>query len=148
MFMFNRIISLILIAAVFGCPLWCSMGICQCTGGPNIAMNAVKSGLCGTPPCCTGVTQPTHEPSSSGTGDPQPKPEGLRCQGICGGAVLESPCQIPAVDVSLFSPMLNSVQDRLLSPKLCGFREPDFPDCNRSENRGRSVRIRYMSFQC
>jgi hypothetical protein len=146
--MFNRIISLILIAAVFGCPLWCSMGICECTGGANAAMINVKLDQCCQPPCCTNVTETTRESRSSSTDDPQPKPEGLRCQGICGGAVLESPCQIPAVELCQFSPVLNNVQYRLLATQLCEFREPDSPDYNRSENRGRSVRIRHMSFQC
>lgn len=145
--MFNRIISLILAAAVFGCPLWCSMGICQCSGGAIAAKNSEETGQCCQPPCCTAGQKP-QELRWPSNGDPQPEPEGLRCQGICGGAVLESPCQIPTAGLCQFLPALKIVQHWLQATQQCEVRGLSFPDDNRSENWGRSVRILYMSFQC
>ena len=145
--MFNRIVSIALIAAVFGCPLWCSMGMCQCDGEPTRVQVETTLPSCCTPPCCSASADPGNSPSHSDESCPQRKSDSLRCQGICGGAVLESPCQLPALELCL---RLSGVDNQLclLTRSQCGTLEPDFPECVRGKNQGRSIRIRQMSFLC
>ena len=143
--MFHRIISLLLIAAVFGCPLWCSMGICQCSGGMTTLAEKVSE--CCQPTCC-GCTFASKTATTSEPETPDSKRKNSRCQGICGGAVLESPCELPAVDLCRF---LNCVDNDAFLLLAKDYRVVQTPDCQEflwAENQGRSVRIRLMSFQC
>ena len=147
--MFNRLISLALIVTVLGCPLWCSMGFCQCSGETtNLTGDVVdccKSTCCGT--TIEAEATPSQEPKEQG-----PKSERLRCQGICGGAVLESQCQIPASDLSHFltcfdkgAPLRFSREHSVQKGTYLRSGIPEFP---RADCRGRSLRICIMSFQC
>jgi len=145
--MFNRIVSIALIAAVFGCPLWCSMGMCQCDGVQSSVQVETTLPHCCTPPCCSATAETGDSPCHSDNSCPQRKPDSLRCQGICGGAVVESPCQLPALELCLLLPTNDDHHSFLTRPR-CGVLEPDFPDCIRGKNQGRSVRIRQMSFLC
>lgn len=143
--MFNRIISLALIAAVFGCPLWCSMGFCHCSG--DMMKVSAKADSCCQPSCC-GTASESKTPPAPGAETPDSNPEGLRCQGICGGAVFESPCQLPAAELCRFLSCVDSDASLLLAKQHSIVRNSDFPEFPRAENQGRSVRIRLMSFQC
>ena len=139
--MFNRVISLILIASVFGCPLWCSMGICQCSS-ETTALNGSSS------ECCCGTTVDADTPGSTRTETPEPEPESLRCQGICGGAVPESPYRVPGADFFQFLTSLESHAYLSFPREHCFVWKAGIPDLHGAENQGRSVRIRLMSFQC
>ena len=143
--MFNRIILLALIAAIFGCPLRCSMGFCPCSG--DMTSLAEKVDSCSQTTCCGTASEPK-TPPSLGTEAPDSNPEGLRCQGICGGAVLESPCQIPAADLCRFVNCVDNDASLLLAKQHSIVRKSDFPEFRRAESQGRSLRIQLMSFQC
>ena len=139
--MFNRVISLILIAAVFGCPLWCSMGLCSCSSEIT-ALNGAASECC----CGNAVDADTSGLPRKGTSEPEP--EGLRCQGICGGAVLESPFRVPVADFCQFFNCLESKAYLSYAREHCFDRKAATLQIPRAKNEGRSVRIRFMSFQC
>jgi len=143
--MFHRTISLVLVAAVFGCPLWCSMGLCQCSG--DVTTIAGKVSECCQPTCCS-VKVESETATPPGTAPPDSKPESLRCQGVCGGAVFESPCELPAVDLCRYLNCVDNDAPLLLAREHSVVRQPDSPEFQRAENEGRSVRIRLMSFQC
>jgi hypothetical protein len=147
--MFNRFVSLALIAAVFGCPLWCSLGMCQCSVAESRVVAESKVHVdTNLPSCCSAMADNADCPRQTGKSFPQRKSDSLRCQGICGGAVLESPCQLPSVELCLLLSVDDDDDHCFLTKPRCGDFEPDFPECIRGKNQGRSVRIRHMSFQC
>ena len=96
--MFARTVSLVLIAAVIACPMWCS------------------NGLCHAGQCCS-AEQSTHQPcpvhrtarcccdkGSSDSNDdcPYDAPCESSCQGVCSGAVFEKPIELnDEIDSSL-----------------------------------------------
>ena len=149
--MYQRIISLTLIAAVFGCPLWCSMGICQCGSGNGafsetcMASGNVQASCC-QPTCCSGECQeaPHPCPPCSSTSDT----EGMRCQGICGGAVFESPRQIPEIELRLILSLVPSASEALTTTRQDAIQAYASHECNWQKHRGGSLRLWMMSFQC
>jgi len=151
--MYQRIISLILIAAVFGCPLWCSMGICQCGGGNGavseicMASGNVQASCC-QPTCCSEGCEEPPSPCPFNSHTPSPDTEGMRCQGICGGAVFESPCQIAGVELRLVLPFVPSDDDALTTTRQDTFPTFDSHECNWQKHRRGSLRLWLMSFQC
>ena len=152
--MYTRIISLILVAAVLGCPLWCSMGFCQCSPNTIAGARSIAGALsgdtdnCCQPPCCAGATRTAQESHSPNGRGPHPEPDSHRCQGICGGAVLQGPCQVSASELCQFLPALKRVHYCLQVTQQRKIRASRLPNDNAPANRGRSVRICYMSFQC
>ncbi len=141
--MLNRIIALSLIAAVFGCPLWCSMGLCKCSA-ETTALNgsAIK--------CCCGTEVDIDKPASGRTKSPAPAPESdsLRCQGVCGGAVLESRCRVPDAEVcQLLTCVGNSAYLSFSSENRLAFKT-GIPEIFGTRYQGKSARIWLMSFQC
>ena len=148
----RRFISLALIAAIFGCPLWCSMGVCQCGGGSWAASKmCTASGdtqACCQPTCCSGVCEAAHSPCASGRNTPDPDSEEMRCQGICGGAIFESPCQVPPVELSLFLPLIPNDHDALVATQQDPVPAVHSDECNWQKHRGGSLRLWLMSFQC
>ena len=139
--MFHRVISLILIAAAFGCPLWCSVGLCRCSAETTALDGPVSE-------CCCGATTDADTSGSSRKETPEPESESLRCQGICGGAVLESPYRVPVADFCQFLTCLESKGYLAFAREHCFDWKAGIPEIPRAENEGRSVRIRLMSFQC
>ncbi len=133
--MFNRVISLILIAAVFGCPLWCSMGLCQCSSEIT-ALNAPASDCC----CGPIVNADTSGYSTTETPGPEPAPESLRCQGICGGAVFESPYRVPGAEFCQLFSCLDSNAYRSFPKDHCFAWKAGISDIPRAENQGSAGR--------
>lgn len=139
--MFHRIISLLLIAAAFGCPLWCSVGLCCCSAETTALDGPVSE-------CCCGATADADTSGSLRKETPEPEHKSFRCQGICGGAVLESPCRVPVADFCQFLNCLESKAYLSYAREHCFNRKAATPEIPRVKNEGRSVRIRLMSFQC
>ena len=94
--MFARIVSLTLIVAVIACPLSCGLGLCQ---GGACCLAVVPSSdhcpKCAVSGCC--------EQSSRDDNEPFQSPCESSCQGICGGAVFEKPCELDDRGKALFS---------------------------------------------
>ena len=139
--MFPRIVSLVLIASVIACPLWCSKGLCcgdhQCS---------VKDQLCavpGTLECCT-------ESSSSDDHDPFPCgcPKQSICQGICGGAVFEKSIELDNVSDSLTQLLpYTAISFALQLTESGTFDVRDHLQCHRS-NYGRWLCTQHSTFLC
>ena len=142
--MFARTVSLILIAAVIACPMWCANG--QCHAGQCCAAEQSLHQSCpvhGTACCCC-------EKDSSDSNDDCPcdAPSESSCQGVCGGAVFEKPCELNDEMDSSFL-LFNAAE---MLPVACRLAEyltqngDHFLDGG--GNHGRSLRTLHMSFLC
>ena len=92
-------ISHLLVFAVLGCPLWCSLGLCtsvqfyvdQCQKesccGSRTAVETELGKASNTTRCCSRNRSPDSKEQK-----PCCPTEKEFCQGICGGAVLEKSC--------------------------------------------------------
>lgn len=108
--MFARIVSLVLVAAVIACPMWCSYGLCS-TGQPCASHEPLsqKQTFDTTSPaqckceCCEEATLPTNDEQC-----PHRCPEESSCQGICGGAVFEKTCELEDLEVTFLLPQTDS----------------------------------------
>ncbi len=140
--MFARCLSLVMILAVIACPLWCGNG--RCDAAPCCSSKVVGTSAA----CCAKHTTKSCSGDSSDDEAPCPVdfPTELSCQGICGGAVLEKPLQLPSVP-TLFLTLIDvrEVAD-------CGKVESGRGAlCDRavgSGNYGRVLRTLHMSFLC
>ena len=142
--MYPRVVSLILMVAVFACPLWCSKGLCcgnhQFSNERQTSDSDIGSDccLCGLSPMETGDKQrcPCEIPIKS------------RCQGVCGGAVLEQSLELDGIGGSYFAPFLSvgeSLGTQPVSISLLPILHHHFWS---GKNYGRCVRVRHSSFLC
>ena len=138
--MFNRVCSLILVAALLACPLSCSLG--NCCANQLAAADHVQS----TPSCCCGSsTCREKQASDSDNSLPQPVPEKAPCQGICNGAVVAEAVNWDDVQLVQIQPLpvvqieLPALPDRQLMQSLI---------VDHSHSSGRMLRIRYLTFLC
>ena len=146
--MFARTVALVQIAAIIACPLWCANGLCD--AGPCCSAKQSSQPPCsihGTANCC--CRKPS--PDSSDRRDSQVPgrcPENSLCQGVCGGAVIEKPCELDSFEDSFFLPFVDaeaSVSSRLVHSRSY---DVEHTHCLSGGNHGRSLRALYMSFLC
>lgn len=146
--MFSRIVSLVLIAAVIACPLWCVDGLglaAACCGN-----QAETSSCCSGSSCCESAESHTCDlrPGGGQHPDDQPCPcESTDCQGICGGAVLGKSIELDDVDAGFLTAFVDvyAPASAYLSADPLNVEQTHF----RSDaNHGRSVRTLHMSFLC
>jgi hypothetical protein len=149
--MLARIISLVLIAAVIACPLSCGHGVCcvsQCCADAAMVsaeqsshaaclLQAITS--CG---CCD-ESCPRDDQRN-----PHPSPGKSSCQGVCGGAVFEKPCELKIVEVEFVLPLTGADSTFVFLLSVDPADRFDFPDCVRAGNQGRFVRTLHMSLNC
>lgn len=141
--MFARSISLILIVALIACPLWCGNGAChahQCCSARQSAQMCPEHGTC---ECCCDQPSP-----NSPAGEPCRCPDDSACQGICGGAIFEKPCQL---DLDAAAYFMSPRFDDEAGFQLAFCHELDIHHLwhfGESGNYGRSLRTRHMSFLC
>ena len=140
--MLTRIIPFALVAAIVTCPLLCRDGRCQgCCANKQIQTPCAAEG---TADCCCPTT--SHDGENQRPCDNDPSKSG--CQGVCGGAVLEKPNNLPEPTVARFlnhfkptptlaATLLNDRQSHTVESRL---------DC--SMTPGRYLRTLYMSFLC
>ena len=142
--MFVRTVSLILIASIIACPLWCSSGLCHIDQGGPVTQSSR--------PCCSHCLLADHcrdQPlSDEGDDGPQRCPYESSCQGICGGAVFEKPCKVDDFENSCFLPRSDVEVTTCARLQHCRFRDVKHELHGRHGNQGRFVRIRQMSFLC
>lgn len=146
--MLDRLVSLVLIVAVIGCPLYCGSGVChadQCcaAGECNIEeQTPVSCSAHGAADCCceNSSEAPDQDP-------PSRCPDASTCQGVCGGAVLESSSELDEPDLSFFLPI---VDDDSIVSTLAHSRsvDPGNNRCLSAKNHGRVVRTLHSSFLC
>ena len=144
--MFSRTISLVLIAALIACPLWCNVafgsGQCCPTGESESVM------VCGNEPadCCG---EKKEAPLRAPHNDDRPCPcETAGCQGICGGAVLQKSVQLDWVTVVVLLPLIDEhASENLQLLDCCRHRLEQTPGGS-GANHGRTVRTLHMSFLC
>jgi hypothetical protein len=138
--MLNRVITLIVIAAIIACPMWCASGLVSCCATGETQSDQVETAGC----CCRhNSLGETNKPAS----DNHPKSPEKSCQGVCGGAVLEKPAQWNhGQDREFLLPLVceTSVADALMgSPS-----QPAACDSLAGGNLGHFLRKLHMSFLC
>ena len=141
--MFVRTVSLILVAAVIACPLWCGNGSCHadsCCSAEQSTQQAcpVHATAC----CCC-----DNDSSDSNDNCPCEAPCESSCQGICGGAVFEKPCGLnDGMDSSFLSLLVGKM------PIACRLAECRIQNGDHfilcGGNHGRILRTLHMSFLC
>jgi len=150
--MTTRIVCMVLIAAVAACPMCRGVGFSMGAAGSDSARESVN-GASGAACCCcsdqlSGTELPGQATSGQETPAPNKAPRGSSCQGICGGAVLEKPCELedfePNVGTPLYAvPASTSLLMAHAASHVCqrldGISRP---------HHGRFVRIQISSFQC
>lgn len=164
--MLNRLISLLLAAAIIGCPIWCghqpghSGGCCAFPGDVTGPLEDSQTGaIC----CCasqhaSSACQPLSDPDAAGdpSESPLPAPDGCpdesSCQGICGGAVIDKSRSWPeishlssllTIDADVDAPRIENLRRRL---DAIAHWDSD-PQLSKG-NYGRLVRLRHCSLLC
>ncbi len=165
--MLNRAVSLLMIAVVVGCPLWC-FDDCGCCAGGMFSMTASSTIQTRTTQtrttqtrtmqtrsdratCCRQYSQltPAEDAATPNApfSAPERAPDKSSCQGVCGGAVFEKPCELDGFQLRHTLPPL--ADDVATSPAPeHGFAPGVEHPCICTANFGRSVRTLQMSFLC
>jgi hypothetical protein len=135
--MFSRSISVLVIAAVLACPLWCGSNVCYCC--QENQSSAEHSGSGGG--CCSSGQPVGHERGES------PRLPVRSCQGICGGAVFEKTPELTGVEFITTLPLCStqsSIDDYFAAHNW----QIGAPPLRNHGNQGRAVRTLHMSFLC
>ena len=137
--MVQRGISILVIAAVVACPLYCMVAPCHADShglsGTSYSANPARTGgCCGVAPIA---------PDQNGPAQPS---DAESCQGICSGAVMERPIGIGSVDFSVLltpleTPTFNEAPTAIFVPFSLAYPPS-------GDNYGRTVRILHASFLC
>ena len=149
--MFVRTVSLIVIGAIFACPLWCGKGLCHtgscCLENWRFSCQQPRDAVCavhGATKCC--CQESSQEQNHQG---PCPCHGKSSCQGVCGGAVFENSVELDDVGNSSF---LHSIDldiplvTRLIERRIAMCATHQGKCCG--GNFGRSLRTVHMSFLC
>ena len=134
--MFARLLHLLLIAALLGCPAWCHVGLCCGTQEQADAAPSCRA-------CCQECPK-RHPPAAPAPCCPH-DPDSSACQGICGGAVLEKTAE--AVDTA------QTAGQWLPLDGFLSIEPPEAPAAWRKvgyarATPGRFIRQLHMSFLC
>ena len=138
-----RTVSIVLTLAIIACPIWCGNGLChagQCSSAQQSAPQPCPDHEAAS--CCG-------DEGSSESNDDCPCDAFCKssCQGVCGGAVFEKPCEFNDGTDSAFLPLIAA--ETPVACQLAEWRTLDgdhFLDCG--GNHGRSLRTLYMSLLC
>ncbi len=154
--MWNRILSVVLIAAIVACPWWCATGACHagscCAAPPSASQDTPTPtrSCCQASSDCPTSTGPTSAgPTSDREGrESTPPQDSQPCQGICGGAVLEKSVEIDDSLNCSFGNIANDVSLQTCCVEIgTQFDDSEFVSFGRG-NYGRFVRTLQMSFLC
>ena len=142
--MFARIVSLVQIAAIIACPMWCDSGLCHAGQCCSVKQSAAQ--VCpvhGTAKCC--CNQKSHD--NDDNRGPCRCP-GKSCQGVCGGAVFEKPIEVNNASDSFLRPLVEAEISFPLQLAECPTLDVQHHWHCHGGNHGRFVRILHMSFLC
>lgn len=137
-------VTAVQILAILVCPLTCVSGHACCGADGLMAVAASCSAAVETPACDRCCCQ--QESNEEQHAPPAVPSEQNTCQGVCGGAVVEKPCELPA-ETNLLA-VCNVVED--VSP----FTHVELPHhesfvfIHGSVNCGRALRTLHASFLC
>ena len=147
--MFTRIVSLLLMAAVVACPMCRGEGVrsaCHCCAADGGSLQQHSSCACsvhGTDDCqCEKPAQNSDEHTPNGC------PKKGSCQGVCGGVVIEKPCEFEEPYAMFLMPPIDS--DGSQVSLLAQYRADGlgFHFYISAKNHGRFVRTLHSSFLC
>jgi hypothetical protein len=143
--MIARTVSLVLVAAIVGCPICCGSGWCHDTPCRS-AKQAVEYPCSLKRPVSCGCAE--SQPDSDQK-HPRPCPEDSTCQCICGGAVIERSCPWGGVADAFFLPVADD--DFVIASRQGLFQSlrvaHDFARLW-GGNRGRFMRTLHSSLLC
>ena len=142
--MYPRVVSFILMVAVFACPLWCSKGLC--CGHHQVSNDRQTSDLDVGSDCCLCGSSPTETDDTQRC--PCEIPTKSRCQGICGGAVLEKSLALDGISDAYFEPVPSVGESFGTQPVNIGLLTILHHHFWPGKNYGRCVRVRHSSFLC
>lgn len=141
--MFARIVSLVQIAAIIACPMWCSSGLCL--AGQCCSVKQSADQVCpvhgSAKYCCN---QESHDDDNRG---PCRCP-GKSCQGVCGGAVFEKPVGVNDASDSFLFHSIDVEVAFTPQPTKCRTLNVEHHWHCHAGNHGRFVRTLHMSFLC
>ena len=142
--MLARSVSVILIAVVIACPMWCGNGVChadQCCSAKQSSYEVCP--VQGTDHCCCDQSSPDSDhPCPSKTSGKS------SCQGVCGGVIFGKPIKLNDVADSFIVSLMDTealVVVRLVERNIHGIEH--YRHC-RGGNHGRFLRTLHMSFLC
>jgi hypothetical protein len=141
--MYAQAISIVMTAAIIACPMWCGSGLCHdegcCAAGKLVEQTIPAHD---SARCCGGKGLP-----GDNSNCPPDTPCELSCQGVCGGAVLEKPCELTGEFESSVLPLVANE-----TPVACQTAQGRTRDRDRflqhGGNHGRLLRTLHMSFLC
>ena len=141
--MFDRLVSMLMIAAVIACPMWCSNGVSGCCAAGECSIDEATD-LCLLHKAATCCCENTQEKEDQDV----PCPDESNCQGVCGGAVFEKPCELDGAEASASLPFLDTNES--IGILLTRIRDVGVEHhcCSSSRNHGRFMRTLYSSFLC
>jgi len=141
--MYAHVVSIVMTAAIIACPMWCGNGLChdgECCAEREPAAQSCpvhKTAHC----CCA------EGPSDSNDDCPPSVPCESSCQGVCGGAVFEKPCELTGgFDPSALLPFTNETAVACQTAE-CRTHDGD-QFLHSGGNYGRLLRTLHMSFLC
>ena len=148
--MLTRIISVVLIAAVIACPMWCGSGVChtgRCCAADGSSLEKQDSyAVCsvhGKKDC--GCEKSSRDNDEHG---PNRCPGNGLCQGVCGGAVFEKPFKLDGPYLFSFLLLIDSDDSNI--SLLADYRTvgTGHHHCLSPKNHGRFMRMLHSSFLC
>jgi hypothetical protein len=135
--MFYRAVSLFLIAAIVACPMWCASGLVGCCQAEQMEPSAK---------CCCHCQESSADEPRNAPGESPNRPA-KPCQGVCGGAVVEKPCQLAANPEHEF--LMPTGLDEAIAVQLSGCRSRGVAsETSPGGNIGHRLRTLHMSFVC
>jgi hypothetical protein len=141
--MFARTVSLALIAAIVACPMGCGNGLRFVRQCCSAAQDSPQACPVHKTACCCRESLPDGDERC-----PCESPRKSSCQGICGGAIFERPCEIDDHWNSVVLRLVDAEISTASRPADCCSFGVDHRHDSQRENYGRSVRIRHLSFLC
>jgi hypothetical protein len=156
--MFSRFVSLLLIAALLGCPCWCKLG--WCAGASCCAERAADTPSAGAPSaasppsetCCPKCAETKQEADSrhqdSAPCNHAPPNSGCKCQCICGGALRGQTASAPAL-LDLAAQFAISPESPVAAPvEPTAFRTGQYERSPCGAHSGRELRCLIASLLC
>ena len=141
--MYAHSISIVMTAAIIACPLWCSNGLCHdeecCAAGKLVEQTCPTHD---SARCCGDKDSPGENSDC-----PPDAPCELSCQGVCGGAVFEKPCELTGELESSLLPLVADETSVACQTAECRTRDGDH-FLRSGGNHGRALRTLHMSFLC
>lgn len=145
----TRLLSLLQIILLLACPLWCMSGECDrscCAVTPGMTFgpadcDAAQTECCSC--CCETAAQQDEAPPA-----PQRRPGQSRCQGVCGGAVIEKPVELSSPSTWSLQVVTDAGTSAALQRTRLQRSDVDRHSIECDMTSGRTLRQIHMSLLC